>query len=51
MDITVAGIGLAVCSEIIALHEGSLDIDSVYGEGTEVTITIPAEAGESVSSL
>ncbi len=46
-----AGIGLAVCSEIIALHEGSLDIDSVYGEGTEVTITIPAEAGESVSSL
>jgi len=44
-----AGIGLAVCNEIIALHEGSLDIASTYGEGTEITITIPAEVGESVN--
>ena len=46
-----AGIGLAVCNEIITLHEGSLDIASVYGEGTEITITIPAESGESVTNL
>lgn len=44
-----AGIGLAVCNEIIVLHEGSLEIDSVYGEGTQITITIPAEPGESAN--
>lgn len=36
-----AGIGLAVCTEIVALHDGNIDIDSVYGEGTEVAIRIP----------
>ncbi|MBR3768447.1 MAG: sensor histidine kinase [Clostridia bacterium] len=36
-----SGIGLAVCDEIITLHKGSLDIASVLGEGTEVSITIP----------
>ncbi len=46
-----AGIGLAVCNEIITLHEGTLDVASVYGEGTEITITIPAETGESVTNL
>ena len=46
-----AGIGLAVCNEIITLHEGSLEIASVYGEGTEITISIPAETGESVTNL
>ena len=36
-----SGIGLAVCDEIINLHKGTLDISSVYGEGTEVNITLP----------
>ncbi len=36
-----SGIGLAVCEEIIKLHNGKLDIDSVYGEGTTVRITLP----------
>ena len=36
-----AGIGLAVCDEIISLHNGELDIDSEYGEGTVVSIYIP----------
>ncbi|NCB05256.1 MAG: HAMP domain-containing histidine kinase, partial [Clostridia bacterium] len=40
-----AGIGLAVCNEIIGMHGGTMDIDSVYGEGTVVTITLPL-AGE-----
>lgn len=36
-----SGIGLAVADEIIRLHNGELDIDSVLGEGTTVRITIP----------
>ena len=36
-----SGIGLAVCDEIINLHKGTLDISSVYGEGTEVNISLP----------
>ena len=36
-----AGIGLSVCSDIVQMHGGTLDIDSVYGEGTNVRITLP----------
>lgn len=36
-----SGIGLAVADEIINLHGGRLDIDSVEGEGTTVTIRLP----------
>lgn len=36
-----SGIGLAVTNEIINLHNGFLDIDSVEGKGTLVTIQLP----------
>ena len=36
-----AGIGLSVCNDIVQMHGGTLDIDSVYGEGTNVRITLP----------
>ncbi len=36
-----SGIGLAVADEIVRLHNGTLDIDSTWGKGTTVTITIP----------
>lgn len=36
-----SGIGLAVADEIISMHGGRLDIDSVLGKGTTVTITLP----------
>ncbi len=39
-----SGIGLAVCDEIMNLHEGTLDIDSVYGSGTTVRLTFPLES-------
>lgn len=38
-----SGIGLAVTNEIVNLHGGSLDIDSVEGKGTLVTILLPVE--------
>ena len=36
-----SGIGLAVADEIITRHNGTLEMDSVYGEGSTVTITLP----------
>ncbi len=36
-----SGIGLAVADEIVNLHKGKLEIDSVEGEGTTVTISLP----------
>lgn len=36
-----SGIGLAVADEIIALHGGTLDLQSKVNEGTVVTVTLP----------
>ena len=36
-----AGIGLSVCSDIVQMHGGTLDIESTYGEGTNVRIALP----------
>jgi signal transduction histidine kinase len=40
-----SGIGLAVADEIIPRHGGGLLLDSRYGEGTTVTITLPVFKG------
>jgi len=42
-----SGIGLAVADEIVRLHNGRLDIDSVENVGTTVTISIPTIKPES----
>lgn len=36
-----SGIGLAVADEIVKLHDGTLEIESVKGSGTVVTVTLP----------
>lgn len=36
-----SGIGLAVADDLVNRHGGSLEIESVKGEGTTVTITLP----------
>ncbi|MCD8355455.1 MAG: HAMP domain-containing histidine kinase [Clostridia bacterium] len=36
-----SGIGLAVTDEIVRMHGGTLNIASKYGEGTQVTVTLP----------
>lgn len=35
------GIGLAIADEIVRAHHGMLDIASVYGEGTAITVRLP----------
>jgi len=35
------GLGLSISREILNLHHGTLHIDSVFGEGTDVYITLP----------
>lgn len=43
MSVHGTGIGLAVADEIIKLHGGEIQINSVLGEGTTVTVTLPVE--------
>ena len=40
------GIGLSICDEIIKLHEGSFEIESHFGEGTTVYVSIPMNVKE-----
>lgn len=41
------GLGLSIAREILQMHKGHIQIDSVYGEGTDVTITLPAADAQS----
>lgn len=41
-----AGIGLAVCDEIMKLHNGELEIDSEIDNGTLVTLSLPIDKVE-----
>lgn len=34
------GLGMTLCRQIVQCHEGTLECDSVYGEGTAVTVLI-----------
>lgn len=38
-----SGIGLAICDEIVKLHEGDLSIRSKLGEGTDIRVILPYE--------
>ncbi|MBQ3150706.1 MAG: HAMP domain-containing histidine kinase [Clostridia bacterium] len=42
-----SGIGLAVADEIISMHNGELYIDSMFGVGTTVTVSLPLLANKS----
>jgi PAS domain S-box-containing protein len=37
------GLGLAICRRIIEAHQGKISVESIVGEGTTFTITIPIE--------
>ncbi len=36
-----SGLGLSICRQLTALMEGTIEVDSVYGEGTTFTVRIP----------
>lgn len=39
-----AGLGLALCQEIVAVHRGKMQIDSRLGQGTLVSLRFPLDA-------
>ncbi|WP_432261592.1 response regulator [Cupriavidus sp. TMH.W2] len=41
-----SGIGLALVQELVRLHAGTIDVQSVPGEGTCFTVSLPASAAE-----
>lgn len=41
-----AGLGLALCQEIVTIHNGTMAIQSVLGQGTLITLTFPISRRE-----
>ena len=41
-----AGLGLSIVKQLVDGHEGLIDVTSELGEGTIVTVTLPAADGD-----
>ncbi len=44
-----AGLGLFICREIVAMHGGTISVESEVGEGTEFTVTAPLDGPPDVA--
>jgi signal transduction histidine kinase len=44
------GMGLAVCHGIITRHGGAISLESTPGQGTQVTVRLPARASEALAA-
>ncbi len=44
------GLGLPLAKVLVELHGGSLDIESVLGKGTTITMSLPRRIGETAST-
>lgn len=42
-----AGLGLAIVKSLVELHDGTLQVDSVFGGGTTVTVILPSSEEKS----
>jgi signal transduction histidine kinase/CheY-like chemotaxis protein/AraC-like DNA-binding protein len=40
---TGSGIGLSIVKELVQVHKGKINVHSVYGEGTEFILEVPAD--------
>ena len=38
------GLGLSICQKIVERHHGSIDVQSVIGQGSRFTVTLPLQA-------
>lgn len=45
------GLGLAICKQLVDTMQGNLVVDSVYGEGTTFTVTLPQKVIDPSSSV
>ncbi len=42
-DTTGVGIGLSLTKELVCLHNGTINVESIVGEGTEFIVTLPID--------
>ncbi len=40
------GLGISIVKEIVELHGGAMQVESVYGQGTSITLWLPAESAD-----
>jgi signal transduction histidine kinase len=39
------GVGLSIVNDIVAAHQGTVEVDSTVGKGSRFTVTLPANGG------
>lgn len=44
------GLGLAIAKKLVLMHDGTIDVKSIMGQGTEFTVTMPFEIAPVESS-